>query len=45
MEYIVSHYESLSKKAIKKSEIFFKPNAKKNIERFLKSININIRND
>jgi len=45
MEYIVSHYESLSKKAIKKSEIFFKPNAKKNIERFLKSIGISIINN
>jgi len=45
IEYIISHYELLSKEAIKKSETFFKPNAKKNIETFLKSIGINIKND
>lgn len=45
MEYIISHYESLTKEAIKKSEVFFKPNANKNIETFLSSIGITIKND
>lgn len=45
MEYIILHYKSLSKEAVKKSESFFKPNAKKNIANFLNSIGINITND
>ena len=45
MEYIISHYESLSKEAVKKSEVFFKPKANKNIETFLSSIGITIKND
>ena len=40
VEYIFSDYEKLSKEVKKVAEKFFKPNAKKNIETFLKSVGI-----
>ena len=42
LEYIISNYESVSRAALKTSEAFFKPNAKKNFENFLNSIGIRI---
>ncbi len=42
LEYIISNYESVSRAALKTSEAFFKPNAKKNFENFLNSIGIHI---
>ena len=42
LEYIISNYESVSRAALKTSEAFFKPNAKKNFENFLNSIDIRI---
>lgn len=45
INYIISNYKSISKEAIKASEMFFKPNAKENIEKFLKIIGIKTKND
>jgi glycosyltransferase involved in cell wall biosynthesis len=45
INYIISNYKSISKDTIKASEMFFKPNAKENIEKFLKIIGINTKND
>ena len=44
-EMLTENYEEASSEAKKISEIFFKPNAKKNIANFLNSIGINIKND
>jgi hypothetical protein len=40
LDYVVSHYGSVSKAAYKASEKFYKGQAKKNFEKFLSSINI-----
>jgi len=42
LDYIISNYESTSKNALKTSEVFFKQNAKKNFEKFLSSLDIEI---
>ena len=42
LEYIISNYESISREALKTSEVFFEPNVKKNFERFFNSIDIGI---
>lgn len=45
LEYIIANYDSISQDALKISETFFKPNAKKNFEIFLNSIGIRIKNE
>ena len=38
IQYILSNYENISKNAMKKSEVFFKPNAKDNFRKFYFSL-------